>query len=174
MNVAPRISPVPGCTWLYLALPWSVSDPHRMVLNAQWDRWMWWDLWSADSTALQCQYNKKLWKHKLGSHTEAADHAEENLKSRGCTSLAVVQRQFGKNFGINSCFQPRAGTFDCWCDQDKYVTFSCFQKRFPLFLVNDRYQTIIMVVVIIVLAVTEPISLKFGLASVDNIWIENQ
>merc|ERR1712037_253901 len=50
---------------------------------------------------------------------QAADHAEENLKSRGCTSLAVVQRQFGKNFEINSCFQPRAGTFDCWCDQDK-------------------------------------------------------
>merc|ERR1712130_179322 len=50
---------------------------------------------------------------------QAADHAEENLKSRGCTSLAVVERQFGKNFGINSCFQPRAGTFDCWCDQDK-------------------------------------------------------
>jgi len=50
---------------------------------------------------------------------QAADHAEDNLKSRGCTSLALVERTFGKNFEINSCFQPRAGTFDCWCDQDK-------------------------------------------------------
>ena len=50
---------------------------------------------------------------------EAADHAEDNLKSRGCTSLSVVERQFGKNFAMNSCFEPRAGTFDCWCDQDK-------------------------------------------------------
>merc|ERR1712088_655091 len=50
---------------------------------------------------------------------QAADHAEDNLKSRGCTSLSVVERQFGKNFAMNSCFEPRAGTFDCWCDQDK-------------------------------------------------------
>ena len=47
--------------------------------------------------------------------------------------------------------------------------FHASKKGFHFFLANNRYQTIIMVVVIIVLAVTEPISLKFGLASVDNI-----
>ena len=42
--------PVPGFTWLYLGLLWSVLDHQRMVLDAQtytWDGWMGWKSWNA-------------------------------------------------------------------------------------------------------------------------------
>ena len=33
-------------------LPWSVSDRHRMVLNAQTDKWMGWEGWKSLNASL--------------------------------------------------------------------------------------------------------------------------